>query len=109
FDRVIIEWNSLNTRLDMHLVSSLHKWRYSAQVHVPDMQKFNQTILLRGKNFSPYTQVKTNEESLLMIPVNSLEIIRNTYYQDAISPSRFRDALFNDPNAVRRSQVGQNV
>ncbi|MBO1914459.1 hypothetical protein J4G37_57775, partial [Microvirga sp. 3-52] len=41
--------------------------------------------------------------------VNSLEIIRNTYYQDAISPSRFRDALFNDPNAVRRSQVGQNV
>ena len=26
-----------------------------------------------------------------------------------MSPSRFRDALFSDPNAVRRSQVGTNL
>lgn len=109
FDRIIVEWNSSNTTLDMHFVSSLHKWRYSAQVHVPDMQKFNQSLLLRGKNFSAYTEVKTNENQILIIPVNPLEVIRNTYYQDSIPPSRFRDALFNDPNAVRRSQVGPNL
>ena len=108
FDRVIVEWNSLNTTLDIHFISSLHKWRYSGQVHVPDLQKLNQTLLLRGKNFSASAQVKTNGEHLLMVPVNQLDIFRNTYYQDGISPSRFRDALFNDPNAVRRSQVAPN-
>ncbi|WP_172370291.1 YycH family regulatory protein [Sporosarcina jiandibaonis] len=108
FDRIIVEWNTLNTTLDMHFVSSLHQSRYSAQVHVADLQKFNQSLLVRGKNFSEYAEVATSDEHLIMIPVNRSEIIRNTYYQDSISPSRFRDALFSDPNAVRRSQVGQN-
>lgn len=108
FDRLIVEWNSMNTTLDMHFVSSLNNLRYSAKVHVLDMQKFNQTLLVRGKNLAEYAQVKTNDENLLMVPVNKLEIIRNTYYQDNISPSKFRDALFNDPNAVHRSQVGPN-
>ena len=109
FDHIIVEWNSINTTLDMHFVSSLNNLRYSAKVQVLDMQKFNQTLLVRGKNLAEYAQVKTNDENLLMVPVNKLEIIRNTYYQDNISPSKFRDALFNDPNAVHRSQVGPNL
>ncbi len=108
FDRLIVEWNSINPTLDMHFISSLHNTRYSAKVNVLDLQKFNQTLLVRGKNLSEYTEVKTSDEHVLMIPANKLEIIQNTYYQDNISPSRFRDALFNDPNAVRRSQVGPN-
>ena len=108
FDRLIVEWNSINTTLDIHFISSLHNTRYSAKVNVLDLQKFNQTLLVRGKNLSEYTKVKTSDEHVLMIPANKLEIIKNTYYQDNISPSRFRDALFNDPNAVRRSQVGPN-
>lgn len=110
FNHIIVEWNSLNPTLDMHFVSSLYNSRYSAKVHVLDLQNFNQKLLVRGKNFSTYTEVKTNDEHVLRIPVNKLEIIRNTYYQDNISPSRFRDALFSDPNAVvRRSQVGPNL
>lgn len=109
FDRIIVEWNSLNTTLDMHFVSSANKSRYSAQVHVLDLQKFNQTLLVRGKNLSAFTDFETEHGHLLMIPVNQLELIRSTYYQDGISPSKLRDALFSDPNAVRRSQVGPNI
>ena len=50
----------------MHFVSSLYNSRYSAKVHVLDLQKFNQTLLVRGKNFSAYTEVKTNDEHVLM-------------------------------------------
>ena len=109
FDRIIVEWNSLNTTLDIHFVSSANESRYSAQVHVLDVQKFNQTLLVRGNNFSAYEDIETDNGHLLMVPVSKTEHIRSTYYQDGISPSRFRDALFSDPNAVRRSQVGPNT
>ena len=68
FDRIIVEWNSLNTTMDMHFISRMNKLRYSAKVNVHDLQNFNQTLLLRGKNFSAYTEVKTNEESFINVP-----------------------------------------
>ena len=37
---IIVEWNSLNTTMDMHFISSSYNSRYSAKVHVLDLQKF---------------------------------------------------------------------
>lgn len=109
FDRIIIERNSVGSTMDMHFVSRESNLSYSAKAHVSDFQNFQSTIIERGETYAEYAEVNPEGTPFIAVPVGKVELISNTYYEEEISPSRFRDALFSDPNAVRRSQVDANL
>lgn len=109
FDRMIIEWNSTNTALDIHFISRANNLRYSAKAHVKDSRNFYLSVLPTVRSYSNYEKVSTSEAVSIVVPVDGIELVRNTYTQEEFTPSKFRNALFSDPNAVlRRSQVATN-
>jgi len=109
FDRIIIEWNPVSTAMKVYFISRENNLLYSAKANLLDVQNFQQSILSSGNNYGKYAEVNPGKTPYIVVPVDRVELVRNTYSQGEISPSRFRDALFRDPNAVKRSQVEANL
>lgn len=111
FDRMVIEWNPTSTKISLHFISQKTGLHYKSKAHVTDIASFQRLVLNRGLDYEDYVDVTHDETQFIAVPVNPIELIRNTYFQnekEEISPTRFRSALFSDPNAVRRSSVGVN-
>lgn len=73
---------------------------------MPQLKRTENFFLTWANELDVYEKVLGNTIAYLAIPQNKLTINQNMYYQEEITPTRFRDALFSDPNAVRRSQIG---
>jgi len=105
FDRIVIEWNAEMAATSMHFINKEEKLRYSAKVKTVDIQ----ALLMRGQNYASYVEASPNKATaFIAVPEKPVEVISNTFIEAEISISKFRDALFSDPNAVRRSQIGLN-
>lgn len=109
FDRIIFEWNALNATMNISFISKKNKLLYSASANAIDISRLKQNVLAKGANFSEYVELRPGETPFIVVPVDRVELQRNTYSQGEISPSRFRDALFRDPNSVKRSQIENNL
>ena len=75
------------------------------QVTLPNKASFLRNVMDVGQSFDEYTEIDRGNAPFLAVPKDPIMAIGNTYYQEEINPLRFRDALFSDPNAVRRNQV----
>lgn len=109
FDRILIEWSPESTVLSIHFISQKSGVHYVSKAKVADTLILQRYILNRGMTFEDYEDVNIEGIPFIAVPTNPIELVRNTYFpneKDEISPTRFRSALFSDPNAVRRSQVG---
>lgn len=109
FNRLVIQWKPSTTEVELLFISEMNKKLYSAKVRLEDYQKFQQTILAMGQEFDEYGEVNPGGLPYIVVPTKPVEARKSTYFQDEIGPSRFRDALFNDPKAVRRSQVSSQL
>lgn len=109
FDRIVVDWSSASTTMDLYFINQTNHLRYKAKLRVPDVQSFQRLALAKGKDYEDYEEVDPDSLNFIAVPSNPIELIRNTYYQDETSPTKFRNALFYDPNAVRRNQVGLNL
>ena len=58
-----------------------------------------------GRELAVYGEVNPGGFPYIVVPVEPLEVDKHTYLQEENNPSEFRDALFSDPNAVRRSHA----
>lgn len=111
FDRIVVEWDEDSTVVALNFISKKNNSRYKSKVKVADIENFHRKVFDKGQTFDDYVDVMPEEITFIAVPANPIELTRNTYFQnekDEISPTRFRSALFSDPNAVRRSQVGVN-
>lgn len=111
FDRIIVEWNPDSTAIGLNFISKKNNTHYRSLAKVANIEDFHKTVLDKGQTYEDYVDVMPDENPFIAVPANPIELTRNTYFQnekDEISPTRFRSALFSDPNAVRRSQVGVN-
>lgn len=111
FDRIIVEWDDDSTVVALNFISKKNNSRYQSKVKVADMENFHRKVVHKGQTYDDYVDVMPEDIPFIAVPANPIELTRNTYFQnekDEISPTRFRSALFSDPNAVRRSQVGVN-
>ena len=111
FDRIIIEWIPTSTTVDMNFISQKNEVRYKSKARVTDILSFQRSVLNRGLTYEDYTDVNPEGMPFIAVPTNPIELVRNTYFQnerDGINPTRFRSALFSDPNVVVRSSVGNN-
>lgn len=109
FDRIVVEWNPASVLLDVNFISQSNHLRYKAKARLADTQNFHRSILDSGLSYEDFEEVAPDTKKFIAVPVNEIELMQNTFYQDETSPYKFRDALFNDPNAVRRSLVGVNL
>ncbi|MFJ7935417.1 YycH family regulatory protein [Sporosarcina sp. NPDC096371] len=108
FDRLIVDWSSASSSVNISFVSRANHVLYTAKVNVDDYQSFQRSIEAWGSDLGQYKDSNPGHSPFIAVSAEPVEIIRSMYYQREISPSRFRDALFTDPNAVRRSQSGLN-
>lgn len=108
FDRLVVDWNPDSIEMDIYFINRANKKLHSAKVQAGDFRSFQRSVLAMGRELAEYKEVTVDGSPFLVVPVGPVEAKRNTYFQEEISPNRFRDALFSDPNAVRRSQVGSN-
>ena len=106
FDRIVVDWNPAGVSMNISFVSRTNRILYSAKVD--DNRGFHRTLLTWGRDLGQYADVNPDGSPFIGVSAEPVETIRNMYSQREISPSRFRDALFSDPNAVRRSQSGLN-
>lgn len=109
FDLIVVEWNPATTSIEVNFISRENKLRYHSTAKVSDLQQFHREIMNVGRTLLDYTDVNPEGKHFIAVPTNPVELLQNTYFQnekDQISPTRFRSALFSDPNAVRRSQAG---
>ncbi|HJF30916.1 MAG TPA: two-component system activity regulator YycH [Sporosarcina psychrophila] len=108
FDRIIVDWNPAGIAMDIFFVSRANKTLYSAKAKPEDYRNFQRTVLTQARELAEYTEVNPEGSTLIVVPKNPVEIDRYTFIEGETPPSKFRDALFSDPNAVRSSQVATN-
>lgn len=105
FDRLVVRWNPKEISFEAHFINRATGIHYRGKIAASDTMKSYRQIILEGENLPSYAEVNVSESVYLAVPTEPVKMLQSTYIQEEISPTRFRDALFNDPNAVRRSQV----
>ncbi|MDV6378803.1 two-component system activity regulator YycH [Sporosarcina sp. GW1-11] len=105
FNRLIIDWSQSTQLPTLHFVSEANGLHYQAQITLSNKSSFLRNVVDVGQSFNEYAEIDRGNAPLLAVPKDPVSTTRNTYYQEEINPRSFRDALFTDPNAVKRSQV----
>ncbi len=107
FDRMIVDWNRPeDDELTVYFASSISKQLYSAKVTKVDPQQFQEKVLMPAADFTKYSHIHRNGQLSMFVPTEEIASIRYTYILRNVPPARFKDALFDNPNKVRRSFVG---
>ena len=99
FNRIVVDWNPETVLMDIYFISKTNKTLYSAKARTEDYRE----LLQMGRELAVYGEVNPGGFPYIVVPVEPLELDKHTYLQEENNPSEFRDALFSDPNAVRRS------
>lgn len=105
FNRIVIDWSQSTQNPVIHLLSEGSGLHYKAKVTLPNKTSFLRNVVDIGQSFDEYAEIDRGNAPFLAVPKDPVTIARSTYIQEEINPIRFRDALFSDPNAVRRTQV----
>ncbi|ARF17488.1 YycH family regulatory protein [Sporosarcina ureae] len=105
FNRLVIDWGQSTQAPVIHLLSEMSGLHYQMQVTLPNKTSFLRNVVDIGQSFDEYAEIDRGNASFLAVPKNPITVMRNTYYQEEVNPLRFRDALFSDPNAVRRNLI----
>ena len=105
FNRIVVDWNPETVVMDIYFISKTNKTLYSAKARAEDYREFQRSVLEMGRELAVYGEVNPGGFPYIVVPVEPLELDKHTYLQEENNPSEFRDALFSDPNAVRRSHV----
>ncbi|WOV87542.1 two-component system activity regulator YycH [Sporosarcina oncorhynchi] len=105
FDRLVVKWNPKDISFEVHFLNRASGIHYYGRVTPIDTMKSYRSLVVGSEAYKNYAEVLQPDGTYLAVSNESLTIQKLTYFQEELSPTRFRDALFNDPNAVRRSQV----
>lgn len=105
FNRIVIDWSESTQRPFIHFLSEANGVHYRAQITVPNRSQFLRNVVDVGQSFDEYAEIDRGNTPFLSVPKNPVAVTRNTYIQEEIQPSKFRDALFIDMSNVQRSQT----
>ncbi|MFC5601682.1 YycH family regulatory protein [Sporosarcina koreensis] len=105
FDRLVVRWNPKEIAFEAHFINRATGIHYHGKIAASDTMTSYRQIIREGEKLPAYAEVNAQDSAYLAVPAEPIIMLQSTYIQEEISPTRFRDALFNDPNAVRRSQV----
>jgi regulatory protein YycH of two-component signal transduction system YycFG len=107
FDRLIVDWSkTADEEFTLYFASSTTKQIYSAKATKISSQQFQEKIIIPATDFPKYTEIQRNGQLNMFVPSEDVASIRYTYILKEVPPARFKDALFDNANKVRRSMVG---
>lgn len=107
FNIIVAEWNLTSSMLEIHFISQLNGLRYKSTAKIFDLQLFLREVVNVGRSYNDYVKIDVTDTKQITVPEKEVALLQNTYFpdeKDEINPTRFRSALFSDPNAVRRSE-----
>lgn len=108
FEYMIVNWDIKTATGNVHFVSVKNALHYKTSAKIPEPQQFFRDVIQVGQTYDHYVEVEGTRKSFLLVPANEMAFVRNTYFsneKDEINPTRFRNVLFSDPNAVRRNEI----
>lgn len=111
FHYIIVDWDLISATMNIHFISDVNELHYRSTTPIYELQSFSREIINVGRTYDSYTQVSPDFEKFITVPTEEVQLQQNTYFpneRDEINPTRFRSALFSDPNAVRRSPGGSH-
>jgi regulatory protein YycH of two-component signal transduction system YycFG len=106
FNQIVVGWNADNTTATVYFVSKVNQKLYSAKMKAEDYQNLYGSVLTKGRELQEYREIKPDSTSYLVVSTESVEAIKDTFWEEEVPITKFRDALFSDANSVRTSQVG---
>lgn len=109
FDLLLMEWDLTTAMLEFHFINKENELRYKSTAKIHDLQEFIRDVISVGRSYDEYIEVDPQGNKFIVVPNAEVNLVKNTYIpneKDEINPTRFRSALFSDPNAVRRSPAG---
>lgn len=106
FNIIIAEWNLTNSMLEIHFISQLNNLHYKSAVKIFDLQSFLREVVNVGRSYDEYVEIAVTDQKKIRVSAGEVSLYKKTFFpneRDEINPTRFRSALFSDPNAVRIS------
>lgn len=111
FDYLIIEWDWAAAAIDLHFISRDNETHYTSTAKIAEQQELKHEWLDTVDTYSTYIEVDPEGPQFIVVPAEEVQLLQNTYFpneKDEINPTRFRSALFSDPNAVRKGADNNN-
>src|SRR5699024_7004371 len=108
FEYLIANWDTKKGTTKIHFVSVKNSLHYTTTAKLVEPQFFHRDVITVAKNYDEYVEVEEDHEHFLLVPKEETTLVRSTYFsneKDEINPTRFRNVLFSDPNAVRRNEI----
>ena len=105
FSQIVIE-----TQSDIGLIHFIGKdggRRFTAQATGVEPEQLND-LLAGAKGLEPYGAVERETAMTLYLPATSTSVSNMTFFQQEVSPSRFKKALFPDITLVKQVPTGEH-
>lgn len=101
FDRLIIEWGTIESeKFVLHFINSQTGRIYKAFITSTVLDEFQASTLVEAMDFDTYTINEAIGKLPIYVPTEEKQMTQYTYLLDEVSPNRFVNALFENPNNV---------
>jgi regulatory protein YycH of two-component signal transduction system YycFG len=109
FNRMIIDWNKLNNssmsnnELIVFFANSKNNKLYKAKIKVQSGKQFQTNVVTVAKSFPNYLEIEREGAKSFYLPTKAINMPKYTYIIEPDPVNSYKNALFSDPNIVKRS------
>lgn len=113
FNRIVIDIeNTAKNEGNIYFVhygNSKNQQVFASHINAEDLKKFDHQFYRVSNQYESYFPYEVTAERTIFLPEKKETLINYQYFLDQLDPEKFKDAIFNDPSYVQRSEDGNNV
>lgn len=102
FDRIVLPIDEGSGAKKIYFVSFSKETVVEADIESANYRNIVSEIYKEKSRMPAYKAYAINSRRDALLPVNRLQLTEKEYFTETISPSRFKKALFDDPETVRQ-------
>ncbi|AJO20749.1 two-component system activity regulator YycH [Bacillus paralicheniformis] len=102
FDRIVLPFNEGRGMKKIYFVSFSKETVVEAVIESANYRNILADIEKEKSQMPLYEDFAINSRRDVLLPVNRLKLSEKEYFTETISPTRFKKALFDDPQTVRQ-------
>ena len=102
FDRIVLPIDEGSGTKKIYFVSFSKETVVEADIESANYRNIVSEIYKEKSRMPAYKAYAINSRRDVLLPVNRLQLTEKEYFTETISPSRFKKALFDDPETVRQ-------
>jgi regulatory protein YycH of two-component signal transduction system YycFG len=106
FDRIVIKMDNLEKETGtIYFVSYRTKEVYTSHVSSTDLNAFHRSFFKFSYKYPKYFSYEPKKNLVLFLPESETLMMKYKYYPDYLDSDLFKEALFNDPSIVQKSDI----